>query len=111
MSDLDIKSRNETRTKKKYRPIANDYTNQHWLSEEITTRESGMCLWKAVIMQALVDLASRSNKKMAKINRVRSILWCNLNNKDFLTVCSYAELSPCYVYQKVQRIKKENPYI
>jgi hypothetical protein len=111
MSDLDIKSRNETRFISKYGSIANNYDNQYRLSEEITTKESGVCLWKAVIMQALVDLGSRSNKKMAKINRVRSILWCNLNNKDFLTVCSHAELNPYYVYQKVQKIKKENPYI
>ena len=111
MSDLDLRSRKETSPIKKYKAITNRYNNQYKLSERITTKESSVCLWKAVIMQALVDLGSRSNKKMAKINRVRSILWCNLNNKDFLTVCSYAELNPYYVYQKVQKIKKENPYI
>ena len=67
MSDLDTKSRNETKPISKYRPIANHYANQYRLYEEVTTKESGVCLWKAVIMQALVDLGSHSNKKMAKI--------------------------------------------
>lgn len=111
MSDLDTKSRNKTKPISKYVPIANHYSNQYKLGEEITNKGSEVCLWKAVIMQALVDLGSHSNKKMAKINRIKAILWCNLNNKDFLTVCAHAELNPHYVYQKAQKIKKENPYI
>lgn len=68
-------------------------------------------LWKGVILQALVDLKSRSKKKMAKVNRVKSILWLNLQNKDFLIACSYADLDPLYVWEKAQILKKNNPMI
>jgi hypothetical protein len=73
------------------------------------TRE--ISLWKAVILQSLVDLKSQSKKKMAKVNRVKSILWLNLQNRDFLLACSYAELDPLYVWEKAQIIKKNNPMI
>jgi hypothetical protein len=79
--------------------------------EEVENRKRETSLWKAVVMQALVDLASKSNKKMAKIHRIRSIMWLNLLNKDFLTTCSLASLDPYYVYQKAQEIKSQNPLI
>ena len=83
-------------------------TNLIELQENVNYKKE-KALWKAVVMQALVDMASQSSKKMAKINRVKSILWANLANKDFLTVCSFAGLDAFYAYQKVLRIKKDNP--
>lgn len=68
-----------------------------------------MAMWKAVIMQALVDVASKSNKKMSRVNRLKSGKWLNLRNRNFLNVCSYAELDPEYVVQKAEKIKEQNP--
>lgn len=81
-----------------------------FLSGDIITRRH-TALWKGVIMQALVDLASRSKKKMAKINRIKSIMWINLNSEDFKTACAYAELDPKYVHKKAKEIQKDNPMI
>lgn len=69
-----------------------------------------IALWKSVIMQALVDISSKSNKKMAKVYRLKSGKWLNSRNQDFLRVCSYAELDPDYVLQKAEQIKQTNPF-
>ena len=42
-------------------------------------------------------------------NKIRSILWCNPNNKDFIEVCFLAGLDPWYVYKKATEIKIKNP--
>ncbi|MFC1659528.1 hypothetical protein ACFL0U_03115 [Pseudomonadota bacterium] len=86
-------------------------SKKEYFFEELEYRNKEIALWKAVIMQALVDLGSKSSKKMAKIHGIRSIMWFNLTNRDFLTVCSFASLNPYYVYQKAQGIKEGNPLI
>ena len=65
-------------------------------------------LWKAVILQAFVDLKNNSKKKLANTFRVKATLWFNLKNKDFLTVCYYANLNPYYVWKKAEAIKNCN---
>ena len=73
--------------------------------------KSEIALWKAVILQALVDLQSNSKKKIANTYRVKSLMWFNLKNKDFITVCNYAGLDPQYVYDKSRIIKKNNNFL
>lgn len=73
--------------------------------------EAESTLWKAVIVQALIDLSSRSRKKMAKSNRIKALLWINMSNSDFLTACAYAALDPRYVSGKAEFVKKNNPMI
>lgn len=65
-------------------------------------------LWKAVILQAFADLQSNSKKPNMKNNKVKALLWFNLNNKDFITVCEYANLDPCYVWKRANFIKNNN---
>ena len=67
-------------------------------------------MWKAVIMQALVDLSSQSMKKMNKIYRTQAGKWLNKYNKNFLTVCSYAGFSPDFILKKANEIKKMNKF-
>jgi hypothetical protein len=62
-------------------------------------------LWKAVILQAFVDLKNNSKKKIAKTYRLKSALWFNLKNKDFVAVCDYADLEAGYVCKFAERIK------
>lgn len=64
-------------------------------------------LWKAVILQALLDLKSISKKKMAKCNRNQANKWLNLHNKNFLRVCGLADLDPEYVMNHKRRIITE----
>lgn len=65
-------------------------------------------LWKAVILQAFIDLKNNSRKKLANTFRVKATLWFNLKNKDFIAVCHYANLNPYYVWKKAEMIKNAN---
>lgn len=65
-------------------------------------------LWKAVILQAFVDLKNNSKKKLANTFRVKATLWFNLKNEDFITTCYYANLNPYYVWKKAEIIKNYN---
>ncbi len=65
-------------------------------------------LWKAVILQAFVDLKNNSKKRIANTYRVKATLWFNMNNNDFITTCYYAGLDPKYVWGKASLIKNRN---
>lgn len=68
-------------------------------------------LWKAVILQSLIDLASNSKKKIAQSYRFKALKWFSPDNKDFLRVCSLADLDPMYVLDKVKAIKLSSKYL
>jgi len=68
-------------------------------------------LWRRVIYQAILDLKSLSKKEMAKVNRIKSVLWFNLSREDFQLICYYADLDPFFVWEKSQKIKKNNTLI
>lgn len=63
-----------------------------------------IALWKAVILQAFVDLQSNSKKKIMQGYKIKAMLWFNLNNKDFIEVCRNANLDPIYVWTKAKKI-------
>lgn len=73
--------------------------------------KSEIALWKAVILQALVDLQSNSKKKIANTYRIKALMWFNLKNEEFLTVCNYAGLDPKYVYEKSRIVKDNNKFL
>lgn len=60
-------------------------------------------LWRAVITQALTDAANNSSKTVDKIERARARVWFSLGNPDFITVCSYADLDPYYVFERAKK--------
>ncbi len=59
-------------------------------------------LWRAVITQALMDVASNSTKTIDKVERARATAWFSLRNPDFITVCHCADLDPIYVLQQAK---------
>ncbi|MDD2839887.1 MAG: hypothetical protein PHY80_02030 [Rickettsiales bacterium] len=69
-----------------------------------------IALWKAVILQGLIDLQSNSKKKIANTYRIKALMWFNLKNEEFLQVCNWAGLDPTYVYQKAKKVKKSNKF-
>lgn len=97
----------------------NNISNNDNLEDEFDYRysndnlyfKSEIALWKAVILQALVDLQSNSKKKIANTYRVKALMWFNLKNEEFLTVCNYAGLDPKYVYEKSRIIKDNNKFL
>lgn len=66
-----------------------------------------IALWRAVILQAGIDLTSKSKKKIAQTYRFKAFQWFNLKNKEFITVCNYAGLDPRYVYERIKDKKDE----
>ena len=51
---------------------------------ENDTFKGEIALWKAVILQALIDLQSQSKKKIATTYRIKALMWFNLKNQDFI---------------------------
>ena len=60
-------------------------------------------IWRAVILQALEDAASRSKKVKDKFNKDQAIHWLTHKNADFDHVCDLAGFEPSYVRRKVKR--------
>lgn len=81
------------------RNVYDQYSNDNYKKE--------IALWRAVILQAFVDLRSRSSRKLARGNRIRSRLWLRLSNRNFQLVCRFARLDPFYVWDRVQEEKKK----
>ncbi len=77
------------------------------LNNYILKRSPEIALWKAVILQAFIDLQNNSKKKIANTYRIRSLFWFNLKNNEFLDVCNFAGLDPNYVISKAKKIKDE----
>ena len=73
------------------------------LAENIKCTE----LWKAVILQAILDIKNNGNKVMDRVNRAKAILWINPNKKDFINVCQMAEINPQRVYEYKLKLLKQ----
>ncbi len=64
-------------------------------------------LWRAVIMQAVVDATNKSRSKRALCHRTQAKKWLN-ERKDntFIETCILAEMEPNYVQMKVDKFFK-----
>lgn len=60
------------------------------------------CLWRAVIVQALLDAASSSRKSEARRTRSAAMDWLLSNTSDFELVCDNAGLDPDYVRSRAR---------
>lgn len=65
-------------------------------------------LWKAVIMQSVLDIMSNSSRASDVLAKKVAIDWLNLKNENFLKVCGYADLNPEWVLKKI-KYALENP--
>lgn len=65
-------------------------------------------LWRAVILQAFVDLKNNSKKKIANTYRIKATLWFNKKNQNFIKACHFANFDPEYVLEKAEIIKNLN---
>jgi hypothetical protein len=89
---LSIKSEKKNNSK-------NDFQN-------LQKSESG--LWKAVIMQAVLDIMSSSKRSSEILAKNSARDWFNKKNSNFITVCSYANLDYEWVLKRVN-FALENP--
>lgn len=60
-------------------------------------------LWRAVIMQAVVDAANRSLNPEASYQRHEAVAWLTGRSRDFVMVCDLAGLDPGYVRRMAQK--------
>ncbi len=60
-------------------------------------------MWRAVIVQALMDAACGSKKYEAQQARNEALIWLRGTSQDFATVCYYAGYEPEFVRKMVQR--------
>jgi hypothetical protein len=58
-------------------------------------------LWKAVIMQSVLDVMSNSGRASDILAKKIALEWLDKKNKNFIVVCGYADLDPDWVLKKV----------
>ena len=64
-------------------------------------------LWRAVIMQAVVDATNNSRSKRALCHKTKAKKWLNERQDDtFIETCILAEMEPNYVQMKVNKFFK-----
>ena len=60
-----------------------------------------IALWKAVIMQSVLDLMSTSKRTEVFLAKKSAGTWLDKRNVNFVTVCNYANLEPDWVLKKI----------
>jgi hypothetical protein len=60
-------------------------------------------MWKAVIVQALMDAACGSTKYEAAQAREEALIWLRGTSRDFITVCHHAGFEPEFTRVLIQR--------
>ncbi len=59
-------------------------------------------LWRAVILQSILDRLTQSKRGEDIMARKQAKNWMNLQNKDFLAVCGFAQLEADFVIRKAE---------
>lgn len=67
------------------------------LAEPYNMVASEQAVWRAVIVQALMDASSNSKKQENLQSKQEALVWLRGNSKDFLEVCQNAGFEPEFV--------------
>ena len=59
-------------------------------------------------MQAIIDCYTLSKRTEDQIARKDAVSWFSLINKEFIKVCSYADLEPDYVMKKAKQAMQKS---
>lgn len=59
-------------------------------------------LWRAVIMQSVLDIMNTSKRTEHCIAKQDAISWLNIKNQYFLKVCENSDLNPIWVLNKIK---------
>lgn len=84
----------------KFNANSNIYSSDIFLNK--TDRLPEIALWRAVILQAVLDASTRSKKPEMKRIKAKAIEWIDSSNPDFLQVCEFANYSHEYVLKKAK---------
>ncbi len=76
------------------------YDNSYY--DNLPFARGEVSLYRGVVMQALIDCYTLSKRTEDQNARLDAFSWFSLQNDDFLTVCSYADMDPNYVLRKAK---------
>ncbi|WDM85071.1 hypothetical protein K6025_04385 [Ehrlichia sp. JZT12] len=77
-------------------------------SEILEEHISYQSMWKAVILQAIIDSTSNYRRMENKLEKIKATSWLNDLSKDFINVCHFAGYSPLSVQSKARKIILDN---
>ena len=63
-------------------------------------------LWKAVILQAVIDATSNYKRKEYQLEKEKARLWLSNLSNDFINVCFMAGCDPRYVQARARNVLK-----
>ena len=82
-----------------YEYYVNDYKNE--------TRGE-VALWRAVLLQAFIDLKTKSKKHVKKPVKREAVKWFRANKRDLMDVCALADYDYRMVVKKADEIMAED---
>ena len=82
-----------------YEYYVNDYKNE---------TKGEVALWRAVLLQAFIDLKTKSKKHIKKPIKREATKWFRTNKQDLMNVCALADYDYCIVAKKAEEILNEN---
>ena len=82
-----------------YEYYVNDYKNE--------TRGE-VALWRAVLLQAFIDLKTKSKKHVKKPVKREAAKWFRTNKRDLMDVCALADYDYRMVAKKAEEILADN---
>lgn len=82
-----------------YEYYVNDYKNE--IRGEIA-------LWRAVLLQAFIDLKTKSKKHVKKPVKREAVKWFRVNKRDLMDVCVLADYDYNMVVRKAEEILRAN---
>jgi len=65
-------------------------------------------LWRAVILQAIIDILNNSSRTENKIAKIEAKQWVFQDNEDFVQICHLAGYNIKYVRTKIMEIMRQN---
>ena len=80
----------------------------HGEDREYRYCQSERALWRAVIVQALMDAACGSKKPEALQAKQEAEIWLRGNSLDFMTVCHHAGFEPRYLQKMIRTALERN---
>ena len=81
-------------------------SNNNNLMDQKLKESQEKSMWRAVITQALMDAASRSQKKSEITYKMKALLWLLQDDGDFYEVCHYADFDPVAIRIIIREVLK-----
>lgn len=99
-------SNNSSKSRKRTSSTQNRYDPS--LAEPYNHSDSEQGVWRAVIVQALMDASTNSAKKENLQAKSEALVWLRGNSIDFASVCQFAGFEPEFVKDMAKQALQRN---